>query len=187
MQAVPGRIFRRCREIYRSYFCQWNYVFEHPGPFIPETRSDCIFRKFETIEGIPASIIDAIVSDGGDHRLTMDRQELSENATMWVAIVDGRLASTVFTRRSCFFKRWFLPLSKADVVVFRLQTHADFRGRGLAPSLIRHCLHQQMKPEGRAYIDCRTYNKPSIRCIEKSGFVRVATKRTIKREWALYD
>jgi GNAT superfamily N-acetyltransferase len=154
---------------------------------VPEIRTDCIFEKYDSAESLPQHIVESIIADGGEQRLELDSRELSENATMWVAIVNGRVASTVFTRRSCFFKRWFLPLGQDDVVVFRLQTHSDFRGRGLAPSLIRHCLHQHMQSDGHAYIDCRTYNKPSIRCIEKCGFVRVATKKTIRREWALYD
>jgi GNAT superfamily N-acetyltransferase len=116
----------------------------------------------------------------------MDKQEIDENALLWLAFVDGRVASSVFTREGKYFKRWFVGLNPEDLVVFRLSTRPELRGRGLAPSLIVHALHCT-SPKGCAYIDCRTYNKPSIRCIEKVGFECIATKKTIKREWALYD
>jgi len=185
---LPGRAWRRFfYRVYRPLFCQQNYIFRHEGPFPAETRTDCAFRRYDAIENIPQETIDDMQTNGVPGRLKMDRAELQEHASLWIAMIDGHAACTVFTREGKHFTNWFLPIQAEDVIVFRLWTHPDYRGRGLAPSLMRHAMHEIMQPGGHAYIDCRTYNKPSIRCIEKSGFKCVAKKRTIKRDWALHD
>jgi GNAT superfamily N-acetyltransferase len=182
-----GKIRRRLTRYYRQWFCQQNYIFRHDGPFSREDRSDCTFECYESFDKLPKEVKTDICADGGPSRLETDKLELSENAVIWIAFVDGRVATTVFTRKGKHFRRWFLELQQEDVVVFRLRTHPDFRGQGFAPSLIRYAVSVIADKAGSAYIDCRTYNKPSKRCIEKAGFTCVATKKTIKREWALYE
>lgn len=120
------------------------------------------------------------------HPIEMDRRELAENAVLWIASMDGYVASFLFTRKGQYFKNWFLELRPDDVVLFRMRTTENYRGRGLAPSLMRHAMHNCVAPPARAFIDCRTYNKPSIRAIQKAGFQCVAKKRTIRRDWALH-
>lgn len=183
---IAGKIWRRLRRYYRQWFCHRNYIFRHEGPFCPEERIDCTFACYESFEELPEQVKKDLCA-GDNSRLEIDRQELSENATLWVAFVGGRVATTVFTRQGKYFRRWFLDIRSEDIVVFRLNTQLEFRGRGLAPALIRHVLHETSALAGHAYIDCRTYNKPSKRCIEKAGFKCVAIKKTIKREWALYN
>lgn len=185
--AIVGRAARRLHTYYRRWFCNQNYVFRHDGPFVAQYRADCTFVRVESSSDLHESIRSQIREDGGERRLSMDCRELDEQATLWIALVDGNVASTVFTRRGAQFKRWFLPLRPEDVVVFRLRTYEAYRGRGLAPSLIRFAMHHTVTSPGCAFIDCRTYNMPSIRCIEKSGFKRIAKMRTIQRDWALYE
>jgi len=141
--------------------------------------------SFDRVEDIPAALVESIRTDGNPRRFELDSREIDDHATMWLAVIDECVASSVFTRRGEHFANWFVPLRPEDVVVFRLRTHPAHRGKGLAASLMRHAIHQTLAPGAHAYIDCRTYNKPSIRCIEKTGFVRIAKMKTIRREWAL--
>jgi RimJ/RimL family protein N-acetyltransferase len=182
---LAGRLRRRVRSYYRRWFCDRNYIFRHDGPFLPVDRADCTFEQYRSPGEVPSEIKSEIRRQSGERRLETDLRELSHNATLWVAIIDGQLASSVFTRQGEHFRRWFVPLSPGDSVAFRGRTHEAFRGRGLAPSLIGHALHHSVEPGAHAYTDCRTYNKPSIRCIEKLGFKLIATMRSIRREWAL--
>ena len=184
---ILGKIWRRLMHYYHQWFCRQNYIFRHEGPFNPENRTDCTFASYESFDNLPEEIKADIYAGTDGSRLETDKQELGENATLWVAFVDGRVATTAFTRKGKYFRRWFLDLRPEDVIVFRLNTKPEFRGRGLAPSLIRHVLNSITNLSEHAYIDCRTYNKPSKRCIEKAGFKCVAVKKKIKREWALYD
>jgi hypothetical protein len=183
---LPGRAWRRfVHGYYRPWFCQNNYVFRHEGPFPEEIRTDCMFSRYESFAALPDHLKQSMTAEGNPSRLEVDERELQDNATLWIALVDNEVACTVFTRRGADFRRWFVELQPEDVVVFRLRTYIGFRGRGLAPSLMRHALHEIMDERNCAYIDCRTYNKASIRCIEKTGFKRIATLKTISREWAL--
>lgn len=134
---------------------------------------------------MPADVRNAIVAYRNETVLETDAQEMKDRAIMWVASCDGVPATVVFTRRGRHFRRWFLPLQDDDVVVFRLRTYPPFRGRGLAPSLMRHALHECMKNGAAAYIDCRVYNQPSIRSIIKTGFTRIATMKPITRDQAI--
>ncbi|MDH3347097.1 MAG: GNAT family N-acetyltransferase [Desulfobulbaceae bacterium] len=184
-----GKIWRRCKRYYHLWFCRQNYIFKYDGPILPQQRSDCKYESYESFDELPEHVKVDICADGDASRLEADKLELGENAILWVAFIDGCVATTVFTRKGKHFRRWFLDLQPADVVVFRLRTLPVFRGRGLAPALIRHAIYAQSGTDksGQAYIDCRTYNKTSKRCIEKAGFKCVATKKAIKREWTLYD
>ena len=186
-KVLLGKVWRRSSNCYRHWFCQQNCIFRHDGPFVTKYQVGCEFAHYDSFEMIPEQVKKEICGAGDPARLEMDKLELSENAVLWIASRNGKVASIVFTRKGLHFRRWFLPLQPDDVVVFRLHTHPEFRGRGIAPALIQHAVKTVLDKPGHAYMDCRTYNKPSIRCIQKAGFKCVATKKTIKREWALYD
>jgi GNAT superfamily N-acetyltransferase len=176
----------RARSEYRKRFANQNYIFQHSGPFADDTRRDCEFNAYHSAKEIPPQIVECICESGTAARFETDKLELSENAVLWIATVDGDLASSVFTRRGLHFRNWFVSLRPDDLVVFRLKTESRYRGCGIAPSLMRYALKRSMLEQGSAYIDCRTYNTASIRCIEKAGFKRIAKIKTIRRDWALY-
>ncbi len=181
------KIGRRFRKYYRHFFCHQNYIYKHDGPYEIKERTDSSFEFYDDYDDIPENVIADISANNNQRRLATDKLELTENATLWVAFVNGHVATTVFTRKGEHCRRWFVSLQPDDVIIFRLHTRPQFRGRGLAPSLIHHAAHSSTSAFGNVFIDCRTYNKPSIRCIEKAGFKCIATMKTIKREWVLYD
>ena len=184
---LPGKMWRRMLVYYRRWFCDNNYIFKHTGPFHVEERSDCTFQTFNSFKEIPDQVKLGMCVDSDTSRFKSDELELRENACLWLALVNGQVASIVFTRKGKYFRRWFVDLQPEDTVVFRLLTRPEYRGRGIATSLIRHAMHETTSNSGNAFIDCRTYNKPSKRCIEKAGFQCIGIMKTIKREWALYD
>ncbi len=184
---VLKRIYKRFRDAYRKRFRQQNFIFQHKGPFSSERRTDCVIKSFRSKADVPESVKADLLRNGGKKTWEINEMEIDENAVFWVAFKDKHVVSTVFTRRGMCYKNWFLPLNPEDVVVFRLGTFPEFRGRGFAPSLIRQAIYETLKDSsGHAYIDCRTYNKSSINCIKKVGFNCIAKMKTISRDWALY-
>ncbi len=175
----------RLLRYYRKWFRNWNHIFVHKGPFEPLRSIACEFVRYAHFEELPDHVRAAIAHYGGRKILKMDQQEMEQSADIWIAIIDQQLAGVLFTRKGKKFRRWFVEIKDDDMVIFRMRTYPAFRGRGVAPSLMRYAMHHSLQGGHKAYIDCRVYNKPSIRAIQKAGFKQFATMKPIKREEAL--
>lgn len=185
LRDLPGKLWRRFGRYYRRYFQNRNHVFVRRGPFPPEHRSDCTFVRYERFDDLPAAMRETIINHGGQRSMETDQREMSEDAVLWAALIDSNLAGTLFTRPGRLYRHWFVPLDAEDLIIFRVRTFPEFRGRGVAPSLMRHAMAESLTESDRAYIDCRVYNKPSIRSIEKAGFQLLTTMKPITRQQAL--
>lgn len=181
LRDLPGKVWRRLRRYYRRYFQNRNHVFVRRGPYPLAERDDCSFHCYPCFDDVPVEVRRAIITRRGRDVLETDRRELDEGAVMWIAEIHGTPASVLFTRRGGLFRDWFVPLDVDDMVIFRVRTDPQYRGRGLAPSLMRRAMAESLSSDSRAYVDCRVYNRPSIRSIEKAGFERIATMRPIER------
>lgn len=182
---LVARVIRYMHNRYRRWFQHRNHIFVHTGPFLPVESSDVAFVAFDRFDEIPERIREAMRSYSGDRALEMDRVELDHGATMWAAMLGGEPVGMLFLRRGRCFAKWFVPLCSDDLVIFRMRTYPEFRGRGIAPLLMKQAMHAMLDPGDKAYIDCRVYNTASIRSIEKAGFVRVAALKPISRAEAL--
>ena len=81
-----------------------NIIFIHRGPFKPAAHLTYQVARYENFTYLPDHLCRTIVSRGGEKDLAKDRQELDQNATMWVALIEGQLAGALFTRRGRFFR-----------------------------------------------------------------------------------
>ena len=108
-----------------------------------------------------------------------DIRELSGQSQYWIASIEGTIVATAFSRRGASLDRWFVALQPRDLVIFRVRTHLSHRGMGIAPAMYRKVLQESLRNGQKAYVDCRIYNRPSIRSIEKAGFVQIATMKPI--------
>jgi GNAT superfamily N-acetyltransferase len=95
------------------------------------------------------------------------------------------MVGSAITLRGEQFRRWLMPLEPKDRVLFRLRTLPPFRGRGIGAYLLRSIALKETARGGRVYVDCRVFNTPSIRTIERAGFSRVATVKSLTREEAM--
>jgi ribosomal protein S18 acetylase RimI-like enzyme len=109
------------------------------------------------------------------------QRELADHGVMWLALVDGKLAGYLWSRTGRYLPRWFVPLAEDDLVFFAATTFPEFRGRGIAPALMRYIMQQEMKGRGTAYVDCAQWNKAAARFFEKAGFTRIGTMRHYDR------
>jgi GNAT superfamily N-acetyltransferase len=141
--------------------------------------------RFDQFDDIPENIRAVIEQTNGPQTLEEDRREMDQAAVMWVAIYNQEPAGVLFSRKGRDFRQWFVELKDNDMVLFRMRTHPEFRGRGIAPFLMSYAMHNSLTLGCRAFIDCRVYNTPSIRAIEKAGFDLLSTMKPISREFAL--
>ena len=182
LKKIKGRFLRH----YHEWFSKTNYIFSFKGTISPEKRTDCEFLSYKSFESLPEQTRIDMCEDGSIIQLNQNKLELEENAILWIASVNSHMVSFVFTRQGKYFKNWFVPLQPTDIVFFRLGTNPSYRGRGYATSLIRYVMHELETKEALFYIDIRTYNRPSIRCVEKTGWLCIGKKKSIDRNWAMY-
>ena len=76
--------------------------------------------------------------------------------------------------RSCVFPKYFrFPfMAEQDLQVGDTYTEDDFRGRGLAKFVLQNALADQSSSVNRLWYVVEDDNLPSIRVVEKSGFIR---------------
>jgi len=96
---------------------------------------------------------------------------------MWMAFLDGKLAGFLWSRKSKYIPKWFVPLGDDDLQFFAATIFEEFRGRGIAPAMMRYIMEQEMNSRGTAYVDCAQWNKPAARYFEKAGFTRIVTMK----------
>ena len=185
VKELTRKVLRRLTRYYRKWFQNRNYIFVHRGPFEPLDAMACEFVVYDHFEDVPDHVRVAIERYGGQKTLEIDQQEMEQAAEMWIAIINQQLAGVLFTRRGKDFRRWFVDIQDDDIVIFRMRTYLEFRGRGVAPSLMRYAMYSSLQRGDHVYIDCQVYNIPSIRAIQKAGFMRIATMKPISREQAL--
>lgn len=160
----------------------WNYVFVYDSPRVVWDGATWMsVTRLGQPEQLSITLRIELEKAVGAERVAMDAWEMEHGAALWVARVDGRIAGLSMSRRGDRFRKWFVPLTCDDVVIFRNMTLPGFRGRGVCPSLMRHILKEERRPRGRAFIDCRVYNLASIRSIEKAGFRRIGKSRPLSQ------
>ena len=88
--------------------------------------------------------------------------------------VDGRFASAVtISRQGSDAQRWYIA---------NVATHPDYRGRGLARTLVTAALDRIRTQGGRyAQLHVRADNEPAYRLYRSLGFLPLETSTTLER------
>jgi len=157
-----------------------NHVFVCDAPADAAGVPDGLnIARYADLEEIPKQVLAELVDSHGLPFMDNLRKELAGQAVLWVGLINGRAAGLLLTRLGCHITRWFVPLRDHDLIIFAVGTVAEYRGRGIAPAMMRHTMASELRGDGRAFIDCKVWNKASIRSIQKAGFRWVATKKPI--------
>lgn len=98
-------------------------------------------------------------------------------AHLWLGFWDGQVAGICWSRSGLTRSDYFVPLQESDATILSCFTFPPFRGRGIYPAMLRYIASTLKDDRGirRIFIDCRSYNRPSLRGIEKAGFRRIGT------------
>jgi len=185
-RALWRRAFDRLVSAYNWRFRkrQHVYVFDSSltAPTFPPGWN---VERFERVEDVAADVWDALGDGGRDPSVADDQTEMRARGVLWVARLGGTVVGAAVSRRGRDFVRWFVRLGANDIVIFRVRTLPAYRGRGIAAALLRAIVMREALPAGEAYTDCRTFNLSSIRMIEKAGFRRIATVKSLTRQEAI--
>jgi ribosomal protein S18 acetylase RimI-like enzyme len=181
LYTIPSRAIRKVRQIpvnlWRKYVRNRHHVFSCSAPTAQVILPDgWVIERIETWEAA-ARFINVIRARRSEKQLEIMRRELADQGVMWLAFLDGKLGGFLWSRMGKHVPRWFVPLAENDLQFFAAVTFEEFRGRGIAPTMMRYIMQQEMNGRGTAYVDCVQWNKPAARFFEKAGFTRIATMK----------
>lgn len=177
---LKGRLAWHTLRLTRRVLFHRNYVYQYDANSSVPTRPEgLVIARYTEYSDIPTAVVHSLVRFRGDRHPATIGEELSDGAVLWVASHSGEVVASQFTRTGEHFVEWFVSLEDHDLVVFGSGTSPAARGQGIMPYMMYDHVRQELRGEGRAFVDCRIWNKPAIRCIEKAGFRRIATCRPL--------
>lgn len=97
----------------------------------------------------------------------------AQGCELWL----GRLGSSVvgfcWSRHGVRRTDYFVPLKESDAGILSCLVFPGHRGRGFYPAMLRTVVKTLMTQDDVqcVYIDCRAWNYPSVRGIQKAGFL----------------
>lgn len=157
-----------------------NHVFVCDAPADPAGAPDGLnIARYADLKAIPEQVLAELVDSHGLPFMDNLRKEVAGHAVLWVGLINGHIAGLRLTRLGGHITRWFVPLRDHDLIIFAVGTVTEYRGRGVAPTMMRHTMATELEGDGRAFIDCKIWNKTSLRCIKKAGFRWIATRKPI--------
>jgi len=181
VSVIPARAIRKLGRIavdfWRKYVRNRHHVYSCPAPTAAvNLPAGLVIERIDTWEAA-GSWMNAIRARRTEKHLELIQRELADHGVMWMAFLDGKLAGFLWSRKSKYIPKWFVPLGDDDLQFFAATIFEEFRGRGIAPAMMRYIMEQEMNSRGTAYVDCAQWNKPAARYFEKAGFTRIVTMK----------
>jgi GNAT superfamily N-acetyltransferase len=181
LYTLPARAMRKAGrtivDAWRKYVRRRHHVYScraSAGPV--DLPAGMVIERIDSWEAA-APWMNMIRPRRTEKHLEIFRRELADHGVMWLAVVDGKFGGHLWSRKGKYVPKWFVPLNEEDLQFFAAVIFDEFRGRGIAPALMRYIMKQEMNGRGTAYVDCAQWNTPAARFCEKAGFKRIATMK----------
>lgn len=179
-----GLAARAVRKLVRRLFFDRNIVFVHAGePPDLQARVPLETTVYDTLTAVPAADLEVLQRKLDVHFVSVAQREFAQRGRLWIGRVKDEVAAYQWVRLGRHIPHWFVALEPQDAVIFNTATCPEFRGQGIAPAMMVRIIREIAAGGGRTYIDCKVWNRPAIRGVEKSGFKpvgRFAPLRTVR-------
>ena len=167
--AIPGTLITHT---WRSLFANYHLCFSMSGEsfkqsqFVPGLK---IVRCDNEGEIAPDHLEQIFVEEGPES-ISQLRQNFTQCGILWLGLIDQSVVAYQFSRRGCNTTRYLVNLRPEDLVIYATMTFAKWRGRGINPAMMQYIVEKELAGRGTAYVNCKGWNKASIRGILKAGF-----------------
>lgn len=144
---------------------------------------DLFIQRYTSWADIEATKAQALLDHGGENLRAEFDQLFAAGSTLWLGELDGGcFAGVCWHTQPREREDYFVPLTAIDTTIYACFVVPDCRGRGVYPRMLSH-LVDTLRDEAMStiYIDCKRWNKASIRGIEKAGFEYVGQSWRIVR------
>lgn len=199
-RAGPGDLFRRARVLLNrrgvigttTHLSQavWNRVFNHQQlvyelpchlavQFHAIALDSVRVEVYRSLDQMPAASISSLAVEHGSQLVPLLEDGFRGGATLFVVEYHGVPASILWAKPGALAKRWYVPLSSSDVVLYGWHTSPEHRGRNLIGHAMQSAIAYFSPAAKRFLADVRIWNTPSIRAMEKAGFRIVARAKPL--------
>jgi len=130
-------------------------------------------KRYSERSKVDSEVID-ILKVTRDGNLMQEAYKLFSNGCqLWTGSLNGKLAGICWSKSGHNRTDYFVLMAKTDATIMSCFVYPEFRGRGIYPAMLQIMTNMLMEQDQihTVYIDCRIWNKPSIRGIQKAGFV----------------
>ena len=156
------------------------------------TLPGLLVEKFSSEQAIDSASLIAINSVMGERQFIWLKTLFNRGCELWVGRLDGHVAGICWSKCDNVGEKYYLRLTKTDAMILSCMVFPEFRGRGIYPAMLETMVQTMMGHNnvGRVFIDCKSWNTPSIRGILKAGFYPIGKALRLdlfNRMWILWN
>lgn len=149
-------------------------------------------ERFPAEHAVGGPTMESLRRGAGDRMPGQLRRLFGQGAELWIGWLDGQVVGVCWSRSQQVRHDYFVPLGNADATILSCMVVPKYRGRGIYPAMLGTMVGELMDKQKvrRVLIDCKSWNKPSIRGIEKAGFSLVGKGLRVVcfgRSWILWN
>ncbi len=170
-----------CRKFFRPgdvIFALRPYEWEASPPRCPPSFSVCPLNSLAHLSEGDRQILRDY---GGDKMVESFTTQFARGATPWVGRIQEQLAGVCWLVPASISSDYFFPLLEGDAVISSCFTIPRHRGKGVF-SRILYQIAKSSSKRGlrRIFINCKTWNAPSMRGILKAGFKEIGVANRVR-------
>ncbi len=116
----------------------------------------------------------------------------ADGCELWLGWIGTEIVGVCWSRRGTRRTDYFVQITEEDANILSCFVFPSFRGKGVYPAMLQTMAATLMTQDHvkTVYIDCKSWNHPSVSGILKAGFVRLGTGVRIhvgRRHWVVFN
>lgn len=94
---------------------------------------------------------------------------------LWLGQLEGQIVGMCWSLCREQRNDYFVPINESDAIILSCFIFPHYRGKRIFPTMLETMVNEMMEQDHvkDVYIDCKSWNIPSLRGIEKAGFTSI--------------
>ena len=127
--------------------------------------------RYSAISELSSQEIEPFVCHGGSGTLKEFEKISADGAELWLGCLNNQVAGICWSKFEKTRSDYFVPLDEKDATISSCFVFPKYRGKGIYPAMIGEIANTRISEGATSvYIDCKAWNTPSSRGIQKAGF-----------------
>lgn len=129
-------------------------------------------ERFRLRSDIKPEIIDMLRTSRGNREIREVDKLFARGCELWLGSIKEEIAGFCWSQGNKVRDDYFIHLDKEDATILSCFVLPKYRGRSIYPTMLETIVTTLMNDDkvSNVYIDCKSWNIPSICGIQKAGF-----------------